>query len=457
MATIESKNLLVWVKAMSRGQNLPLDASEIYDSYESAVAYTQSPIAYAGQTIKALVNDKYVSYVLQPSESGYTLEEVGAVKASDLKQYVIVDSKLPESGQEQGIIYINTTDKTGSIWNGSGYIQVFKDVQVDLDTLNEQVENVEKTLTEKAPLENPNFSGSVKVDGDPVALKSYVDGLIGNLTSCAPGIVDSTHPLPVSDYKAGQTFRVAEDGTYAGSKCEIGDLIIVVKDYEAESASDDDFMIIQANIDGAVTTAVESATVGEIVVFDSVTGKVVKGAGINISSLQEVIEKSHEHENKEVLDTYDKTQEQLLVSAKSDAQTLVDALKVVVDEKANKGTSLAEYGIEDAYTKPETDALLDTIKTNLNTKVDASTVDTKISDAKTEILNEAKTNATETLNQKIGDISEGTSVKEYIDNAIGSGGTSNAEAIAKAKEEAISAAKAYTDEQIEKSLTVVEF
>ena len=31
MATIESKNLLVWVKAMSRGQALPLDASEIYD------------------------------------------------------------------------------------------------------------------------------------------------------------------------------------------------------------------------------------------------------------------------------------------------------------------------------------------------------------------------------------------------------------------------------------------
>lgn len=36
---IESKNLLVWVKAMSRGQALPLDASEVYTSYAEAETY----------------------------------------------------------------------------------------------------------------------------------------------------------------------------------------------------------------------------------------------------------------------------------------------------------------------------------------------------------------------------------------------------------------------------------
>ena len=101
MATIESKNLLVWVKAMSRGQALPLDASEIYDSYDAATAYAGTATAYAGQTIKALLEDgKYHSYVLQPSDAGYTLEEVGAVKAEDMKQYVQIVEKLPESGQE---------------------------------------------------------------------------------------------------------------------------------------------------------------------------------------------------------------------------------------------------------------------------------------------------------------------------------------------------------------------
>ena len=84
---IESKNLLVWVKAMSRGQGLPLDASEIYSTLEEAENYaSNSAIAYGGQTIKALTEDgKYHSYVLQPSESGYVLEEIGSVSSSDIK------------------------------------------------------------------------------------------------------------------------------------------------------------------------------------------------------------------------------------------------------------------------------------------------------------------------------------------------------------------------------------
>lgn len=457
MATIDSKNLLVWVKAMSRGQALPLDASEIYDSYEAAQTYASSPIAYAGQTIKAFVDDKYKSYVLQPTESGYQLEEVGAVSASDLKQYVVVDSSLPESSQEQGILYINTTDKTGSIWNGSTYIQVFKDVQVDLATLTEKVDSIESDVAEKAPINNPSFTGSVKVNGDDIALKSYVDGLIGNLTSCAPGIVDSSNTLPTADYKAGQTFRVAEAGTYAGENCELGDLIIVVKDYSAESASNADFMVVQANIDGAITSAVETATIGEIVVFDSVTGKVIKGAGINISSLQEVIDKAHEHSNKDVLDSYDKTQEQLLASAKEEAKGLVDTLSAIVENKADKGTTLADYGIENAYNKSEIDEKLDIISNNLNTKVDAATVDSKIDSAKTEILQSAAQSAKDALDAKVGDIPEDTDIKTYVDNAVGSGGTSSAQAIAKAKQEAIDTSKAYTDEQLAAALTVVEF
>ena len=74
MATIDSKNLLVWVKAMSRGQALPLDASEIHESLAAAELYAGSAIAYEGQTIKAKLEDgKYHEYILQPSEAGYVL------------------------------------------------------------------------------------------------------------------------------------------------------------------------------------------------------------------------------------------------------------------------------------------------------------------------------------------------------------------------------------------------
>lgn len=454
---IDSKNLLVWVKAMSRGQALPLDASEIYASLAEAQNYAStSAIAYAGQTIKALTEDgKYHSYILQPSEAGYTLEEIGAIKQSDLKQYVMIVDALPESGQEQGILYI--CDTTGSIWTGSAWKTVFHDVQTSLDAIGERIDGVITDVATKAPIANPVFSGTVKIGEEEVAVKSYVDGLISNLVSSAPGIVDADNALPADGYKAGQTFRVAADGTYAGQECEVGDLIIVLKDYVADTASNADFMVVQANIDGAVTSTAETSTVGEIVVFDAVTGKVIKGSGVQIASLNDAIAKAHEHSNKDTLDSYDKTQTELLAAAKTEAQSLVTAHETTVntalDGKADKATTLEGYGITDAYTKTELDAKFTTITDNLNTKITAADVDTKIATAKTETLEAAASDAAEKLSARIGDIPTDTTVKSYIDTAVGSGGTASAEAIAQAKQEAIDTSKTYTDT----ALTVVEF
>lgn len=454
---IDSKNLLVWVKAMSRGQALPLDASEIYASLAEAQNYAStSAIAYAGQTVKAMTEDgKYHSYTLQPSEAGYTLEEIGAIKQSDIKQYVMIVDALPESGQEQGILYI--CDTTGSIWTGSTWKTVFHDVQTSLDAIGERIDGVVTDIATKAPIANPVFSGTVKIGEEEVAVKSYVDGLISNLVSSAPGIVDTDNALPADGYKAGQTFRVAADGTYAGQECEVGDLIIVLKDYVADTASDADFMVVQANIDGAVTSTAETSTVGEIVVFDAVTGKVIKGSGVQIASLNGAIAKAHEHSNKAILDSYDKTQIELLAAAKTEAQSLVTAHETAVntalDGKADKATTLEGYGITDAYTKTELDAKFTTITDNLNTKITAADVDTKITTAKTETLEAAASDAAEKLSARIGDIPTDTTVKSYIDTAVGSGGTASAEAIAQAKQEAIDTSKTYTDT----ALTVVEF
>lgn len=457
---IESKNLLVWVKAMSRGQALPLDASEIYSTLAEAENYAStSAIAYPGQTVKALTEDgKYHSYILQPSEAGYTLEEMGAVNESDLKQYVMVVETLPESGQIEGILYINNTD--GYVWTGSAWRKVFWDITANVTAVSDRVTALETEIDTKAPIENPVFSGVVKVGEEEVALKSYVEGLFANLVSAEPGIVDSTHALP-ANYKAGQHFRVAEAGTYAGVECEVGDLILVVKNYNADTASNEDFMVLQANIDGAVTSASEVTTIGEIVVFDSVTGKVIKGAGVQIASLNDAIAKAHEHANKTVLDSYDKTQTELLAAAKTEAQSLVTAHETAVNaalaNKADKATTLAGYGITDAYSKTEMDATVQTITENLNTKISGTEVDTKIATAKEETLSEAATASNAALESRVGAIPADTTIKSYVDTAIGSGGTSSAEAIATAKQEAINTSKTYTDEQISSALAVVEF
>ena len=458
---IESKNLLVWVKAMSRGQALPLDASEIYSSFAEAQNYAStSAIAYPGQTVKALLEDgKYHSYTLQPSDAGYVLEEIGAVDESDLKQYVQVVEALPESGQIEGVLYIHNTD--GYVWTGSAWKKVFWDVSADVTAVADRVADLEAEMPNKAPLANPVFSGTVKVGEDEVALKSYVEGMFANLVSSVPGIVDASNALPASGYKAGQTFRVAEAGTYAGIKCEAGDLIIVIKDHVAESASNDDFMVIQANIDGAVTSAAETTTVGEIVVFDSVTGKVIKGSGVQIASLNDAIAKAHEHANKTVLDSYDKTQAELLAAAKAEAEGLVSAhesaVNTALDGKADKATTLAGYGITDAYTQTVIDEKLQVITDNLNTKISSADVDAKIASAKTETLEEAASAASEALEARVGSIPADTTIQAYIDTAVGSGGTASAQAIATAKQEAINTSKAYTDEQVAAALTIVEF
>ena len=59
--------------------------------------------------------------------------------------------------------------------------------------------------------------------------------------------------LPSTGYKTGWTYRVITAGTYAGQKCEIGDLIICIKDYVSGSAGNSDWTVAQTNIDGAVT------------------------------------------------------------------------------------------------------------------------------------------------------------------------------------------------------------
>ena len=448
---IESKNLLVAIKAYSRGNALPLDASEVYESLSDATAYANSATAYAGQTIKALVDGKYHTYTIQPSDSGYQLEEVGAVSSSDLKQYVMIVDALPTSGQEEGILYI--CDTTGSIWTGSAWKPVFKDVSTEIADITSNVDTLETNMNQKAPIANPSFTGTVKVEGKEVATKEYAEGLIANLLDSTPGIVDANNPLPTTGYKAGQSFRVADTGAYAGQNCEPGDLIIVIADYVSDTASSADFMVVQANIDGAVTSSADTSTVGEIVVFDAVTGKIIKGSGVNISSLNDAISKAHTHTNKTVLDSYNKTQTELLEDAATTAQGKIDTYKATVDAALAEKSDTDHTHDDRYYTESEVDSLLAPISENLNTKVDSATVDTKITTAKTEIT----TAYTEAIADRVGEIPESDTVKSYVDRAVGSGSTDVSNAILTAKQQAIEESNTYTDEQILSVLTITEF
>lgn len=445
MAQFNENQILMALKVYQRSNPIPLDASSVWESQSEAQTYANAANAYGGQIITAKMDDNtYKAFILNPGEGGYTLTSLGA-DPSAVKQYVIIGTR-PGSGQEQGIIYID--NNVGYIWNGSDWVKIFEDVSADISDLEDRVGTLETDIDLKAPLANPTFTGTVTVEGNTVATQQWVNTLIGQLNNGVPGIVDDTdNPLPSTGYKAGQMWRVAAAGTYAGATCEVGDLILCLKDYAEGTAGNADFMVIQANIDGAVTGP-DAATDGHIVVFNGATGKIIKDSNVTIASLSDAIAKAHEHTNKTQLDSFTKTQEEILSDAHDDAASQVSALQSSITESlATKADSA------NVYTKSDIDDKLSTINTNLNTKVDSATVDSKIEEAKTTILEEAAEDASAALEARIGGIPQETSIKSYIDTAIGTGGTDSAEAIAQAKQEAIEASQQYTDT----ALTIVEF
>lgn len=425
---IPSKQLVVAAKVYSRAIPQPLDASSVYESLGEAQSYATNPIAYAGQIITVKEGDKYNAYILDGEAGTYTLSKVG-VDASVVKNYVQVVSNLPEEGQEQGVIYINTTDNKGYIYDGSEFQVIFEDVtNEEGESLQEQLENLETELAAKAPINNPVFTGTVTLAADPTqnleaATKQYVDRLVGGINDFTVGVVDSSTPLPATDYTVGQTFRVAEAGTYAGQECEAGDLIIVIKDYAAEGASNSDFLVVQANVDGAVTGP-DASTDANIVVFDGATGRKIKDSSVTIASVQDAIAKAHEHANKAILDSFTKNETQLLGEVDSKISTAL--------ENVPTNDDLADYVTTETYNTKmgQLDSSISTLQQNLNTKITATD-----------------------LADKIGEIGEDTTVKEYVDTAVGSGGADVAEQILQAKQEAIETAKTYTDT----ALTIVEF
>lgn len=263
---------------------------EKFDSLDAAENYLTTARVYSGELISVKVNGKEKTYRVQSSDSGFVLEDIQNVQS---KEYIQIVDEFPETSQEEGVIYISGT--TGKVWTGSEYKTVFEDIQPIRDELDT-----------KAPISNPAFTGDVTVDGEAVALQSYVQQMLAEIVSSAPG----TTPLP-SEGKAGQTWRVVEAGEYSGQQCEIGDLIICVEDFTADDISDDKFIIMQSNIDGAVTGA-KSSQDGELVIFSGNTGKIIKESGVNIDDLKQAIENSHTHENKEILDSYSKTQDELV-------------------------------------------------------------------------------------------------------------------------------------------------
>ncbi len=105
------------------------------------------------------------------------------------------------------------------------------------------------TVASKVAMDDVSGNPST-VETEVSAVRSDVAALKGINTVNIKGTIDGTTKLlPTTDYKVGDEYIVAAAGTYAGNVCELNDVLICVKDYAAATASNDDWIVGQVNID----------------------------------------------------------------------------------------------------------------------------------------------------------------------------------------------------------------
>lgn len=137
------------------------------------------------------------------------------------------------------------------------------------------------TLADAVAMNDVN-GGASTVEAEIVALRKAVEATVSK-GQHFQGVVNSTSGLPTVNYKAGWLYSVQEAGTYAGNVCEVGDLIICIKDYASGSAANSDWAVLQANLDGAVTGP-SASVAAHVVVFDGTSGKRIKDSGFTIAA-----------------------------------------------------------------------------------------------------------------------------------------------------------------------------
>lgn len=163
-------------------------------------------------------------------------------------------------------------------------------------TLKERLKALDSDLALKAPVANPTLTGTPKAptpgsssNDTQIATTAFVNSQISSKIAAADAMIykgtigtgGTVTSLPAA-HTTGWTYKVITAGTYAGQKCEIGDMIICLT--TGTTANDSHWTVIQTNIDGAVIGP-NSAVSDRIATFNGTTGKVIKDGGLTLSQL----------------------------------------------------------------------------------------------------------------------------------------------------------------------------
>lgn len=166
-------------------------------------------------------------------------------------QNKVINSALGDKANKREAVKMNSF-KTNQISNG---INIVYDSVDTIDVANFAILEATDSTYGVVKLDSSvTASGANPVTGK--AIYDYVgdaiaasDAMVFKGTIGTGGTVTA---LPTT-YKTGWTYRVITAGTYAGQKCEVGDLIIALVDRDGTGNLDSDWTVAQTNIDGAIT------------------------------------------------------------------------------------------------------------------------------------------------------------------------------------------------------------
>lgn len=228
-------------------------ATDKFGHVTSTAAVTKTDITALG--IPA--TDTNTTYTFQGASNGFKV-----TPSNGETQTVIVSPSIKNN--------VTKTDATTT----AGYIPKFNNTTGVI----ENGYSVQTTLASSSTA-IPTAAAVVAAIDDKIAA---ADAMIYRGTLGTDGTVTK---VPANGYKVGWTYKVITAGTYAGIKCEVGDMLIAINNgpISGTTVVNADWTVVQANIDGAVTGPA-SATAGHIAVFDGATGKVIKDGTYTIAT-----------------------------------------------------------------------------------------------------------------------------------------------------------------------------
>lgn len=425
----DANQLLVAVKAFSRANPLPIDATSVYESLEEARAYAKAANAYAGQVITVKEGDTYNAYILSGANGSLTLSKVG-VDASEVKNYVQVVTELPATGQTQGVIYVNTTDHKGYIYNGESFVTIFEEVQ-DLQTT---IDTLTAQLAAKADKGTTLGSYGIEDAYTKDEANKAIAAAVANADHLKRAIVES---LPTSGADKDTIYMVAKMANDA--VLYHSNAAIMANSADNQFASLTDLGEKTLNVGDYVTDS--NGSTFKVATVSEATFSVGSAVALPVDHYDEYLF---------INGTFEKIGDSKVdLSGYATTESVTTAVNAAKDAAAADATTKADKALSDA--KAYSDGLAKNYEV-------AGAANTALESAKAYTDEQVATKVDQaaidsSIAAKVGEIAEGTTVKQYIDTAVGSGGTASAEAIATAKKEAIAAANTYTDN----ALTLVEF